>query len=220
MDLWVEFVKLNGYADDTSAHEADEDIEALIPKLEHDARNILEFMASNQLVANTQKTDLIIFKPNRKNEEPRSVFVVDAHVQESKQIKLLGLTISCDLRWTAHLKLLESATAQRIGLIRRMRTTLSQENLRTVAFGLVISKIRYGLAVFGRLQFRSEDATPTELKHLQIMLNGLMRIMTGNKLKDKKSIGKLMEETGLPAINQLIAESTLNEMWRLSLIHI
>ena len=56
MEEWVKESCIFNYADDTKSSCKDKDEQVVMRKLEEDATNILEFMASNGLVANPTKT--------------------------------------------------------------------------------------------------------------------------------------------------------------------
>ncbi len=56
MKEWVKHSCIFNYADDTESSCRDKHEQVVMRKLEEDATNILEFMASNGLVANPTKT--------------------------------------------------------------------------------------------------------------------------------------------------------------------
>ena len=53
LELWTKDSSLTAYADDTTTGCKDKEIEGVIKKVEEDAKRILEFLASNGLVANS-----------------------------------------------------------------------------------------------------------------------------------------------------------------------
>ena len=65
IDEWTQYAIMVGFADDNSATIIDDTIPGMTEKIESDAKNILEFMASNKLMANESKMTLMIF--GRKN---------------------------------------------------------------------------------------------------------------------------------------------------------
>ena len=70
-------------------------------KLEEDARNVLQFMASNGLKANPSKTTLMLL--NGKNKEPMTITVGESIVTQEKTAKLLGIQIDDDQKWTSQI---------------------------------------------------------------------------------------------------------------------
>ena len=55
------------YADDTMTRTTAKNKEELISRMEEDATNILKFMASNGLIANTNKTSLVILNLKKRD---------------------------------------------------------------------------------------------------------------------------------------------------------
>jgi len=92
MEEWVKHSCIFNYADDTESSCKDKDEQVVLRKLEEDATNILEFMASNGLVANPTKTVFMMLNNKRKeNEGTRKITVGEHQIQESKTTKLLGM---------------------------------------------------------------------------------------------------------------------------------
>ena len=60
LEEWIKHSKLLNYADDTSTSNSGKDVDTVIRNLEEDATGILQFMASNGLVANPTKTEFMI----------------------------------------------------------------------------------------------------------------------------------------------------------------
>ena len=60
LEEWVKHSTLLNYADDTSTSHSGQVLETVIENLEEDTGNILQFMASNGLVANPSKTEFMI----------------------------------------------------------------------------------------------------------------------------------------------------------------
>ncbi len=108
MEEWVKHSCIFNYADDTESSCKGKDEQVVMKKLEEDATNILQFMASNGLVANPTKTVFMMLKNKKKEKEGnRKITVGDHQIQESKSTKLLGMMIDTEmeksfLTWTEH----------------------------------------------------------------------------------------------------------------------
>ncbi len=66
MEEWVKHYYIFTYADDTESSCKDKNEQMVMKKLEEEATNILEFMASNGLVANTTKTVFMMLNNKKK----------------------------------------------------------------------------------------------------------------------------------------------------------
>ena len=60
LEQWVKHSKLLNYADDTSTSNSGSDLRSVIENLEEDVDSIIQFMASNGLVANPSKTEFML----------------------------------------------------------------------------------------------------------------------------------------------------------------
>eukprot|EP00095_Tigriopus_kingsejongensis_P008639 snap_masked-scaffold426_size175065-processed-gene-0.12 protein:Tk08639 transcript:snap_masked-scaffold426_size175065-processed-gene-0.12-mRNA-1 annotation:"hypothetical protein DAPPUDRAFT_52553" len=101
--------------------------------------------------------------------------------------------------------------------IEHVATTLPLMNgFQPIVDGLVISKLRYGLPVFGQVRFQDTDPTHGNMKKLQGVLNDLMRLVANKRISDKISCVDLSEMTGIPSLNRICASATLKELKRAS----
>ena len=175
-------------------------------------------MASNNLVANAAKTVFMILRKTRDASPPRSIRVGPASVLEAENEKLLGLRISKSLAWKDHLtgvNSVHSVIRQRLLLIRRLKYMVPKESLVSIVEGLVLSKVRYGLAVFSKIRLKESDPVPEEENSVQVALNDIMRLLCNVQRRDQTSINKLLQETGLLSFNQLSAQSVLLLTWKI-----
>lgn len=69
--------------------------------LEWEGLKVLKFLASNKLIANASKTDLLIIRPKMSDLYMRIV-VAGTEIEESMKTKILGVTITSDLKWKTH----------------------------------------------------------------------------------------------------------------------
>ena len=126
--------------------------------LEEDAKNVLRFMASNGLVANASKTALIFLnlKHTRKNEQGDlideiSARIGDTEVLQESSTKLLGIKLDHDQKWNSQITSLVSALNSRLYLIKRLSNSIEMKRLKKIADSLYMSKIRYGIQLYGRV---------------------------------------------------------------------
>ena len=92
LDEWLEWSSATTYADDTTTGVSHKDLEVVLKRLEIDAKNVLQFMASNGLVANPKKTTFIILNQRQRKEEIISIKIGNELVNQEKSAKLLGVS--------------------------------------------------------------------------------------------------------------------------------
>jgi exonuclease III len=214
IELWVSQTQILGYADDTSSYVSDKKMSNACRKLEEDSENILKFMEANYLIANPSKTKLMIFT-KEKRENKITLKIGNTSIEETKEEKLLGITISNDLTWHKHINEVINAINQRTMMLRRLTYSIPRENMGVLAQGLILSKIRYALPVYGRMSTNISDPINQEMHALEVKVNNIRRVMTGNKLSDRVPNMVLQEQTGIPSVNQMLIQSTLLETWKI-----
>ena len=108
-----------------------------------------------------------------------------------------------------------NAVNQRTMMLRRLSYSIPRENMGVLVHGLILSKIRYALPVYGRMSFNINDPINQEMHDLEVKVNNIRRLMTGSKLSDKVPNMILREQTGIPTVNQMLIQSTLLETWKI-----
>ena len=90
MELWLKTSKLTNYADDTTTDNKSKCIVEIKTRLEEDAINVLDFMASNGLIANQAKTEFLLLN-DKGDSNLREIRVGETTVQRTSNTKLLGI---------------------------------------------------------------------------------------------------------------------------------
>ena len=85
-----------------------------------------------------------------------------------------------------------------------------------IAHGIVISRIRYCLSVYGVEGLRLESNQQLSgLQHdVQKVQNNVLRILTGHKRSEHVRIADMLESTNILSVNQLTAYESVMEMWK------
>ena len=218
LEEWTNHSSISTYADDTCSSCHGKSQEEVMEKLEEDSKNILQFMASNGLVANESKTVFMMLNSKiSAGEISRKIMICNSEVTESTSSKLLGVTIDNDLKWKGHIYGkggVLSSLNQRLMTIRRLSNHIHQHKLKEIADSIWLSKLRYGLQLFSEV--RTENVQPTSqiMKELQKAQNKLMRALTGKKVSDRIKTAELLESLQMLSVNQISAQIKLTEMWK------
>ena len=101
-----------------------------------------------------------------------------------------------------------------MGLLKHLAINLPKQVFIPVTHGLVLSKLRYGLAVYGDVRIEDGDPTPGRMRKLQVALNRIARFLTGIRLQDRIKIEVLLPRANLPHVNQMAAKQKLGETFR------
>ena len=105
LQLRLKFLNITSYADDTKTCVSNKLLAKVIQMLEEDANNVLEFMASNGLVANPSKTAFRILnhKPIT-DPQPISIRIGSLRIEAESSAKLLGVTLNSNQKWAIQIK--------------------------------------------------------------------------------------------------------------------
>ena len=215
MEQWLSTSKLFNFADDTTTDNRGNNKEEIRTRLEEDAQNVLEFMASNGLVANQAKTEFLLLNEKKSDLTPLTeIKVGNITVHRTAHTRLLGVQIDDNQGWDTHVNRLISALNQRLFIIRRIAQHLPRDRLINVVHCLWVSKLRYRLQLCTTVQLNSQEQKTKTMKSLQLTQNRLLRVLNQTKLADKGSIESMLNKFKLLSVNQLAAEIKLIEVWK------
>ena len=215
MELWLRTSKLFNFADDTTTDNKGKTKEEIKERLEQDATHVLEFMASNGLVANQTKTEFLLLNEMKSDTTTLTEITVgETVVPRTNSTKLLGVIIEESQEWSCQLKSLQTSLNQRLFIIRRIARQIPKEKIMSIVHSLWISKLRYGLQLCFKVKVKAEETKSLALKSLQLSQNRLLRFLTKTRVSDRVSIDSMLEKCQLLSVNQLAAEIKLIEVWK------
>ena len=189
-------------------------MEKLREKCEKSVNSLLKYMAANKLSANDDKTHILVVRKDKNHPEELSFQAGNSTIKEKSSEKLLGMTVSNDLKWTDHLSKLEGYLRQRLFTLRRIEQQIPRSLLKRVADGIFMSKLRYGIAIMWPVRIKESDPEPSAIKGVKVVFNDMLRLLNGVARKDKVSIESMLSKLGWLSINQLVAEVRLVEVWK------
>ena len=207
---------IQGYADDTIHFvEANSEEEAKF-KLEQQAKNIFDYFASNELVANPSKTAFLMFRPGKSNGAPSSVRIDNTEIQESRSERILGIQVQSSLLWDDHISKVTSKVNYGLATVRQLRGLMTKKALTMIAEGIVLSHICYGISVYLNegVRMNESDSTNKNMQKLQVKQNDCMRLILNKNRKDLVTKEELLQGCNFTSVNHMAASATLMEVWR------
>ena len=146
------------YADDTTYSCSDTDPQTLSEKLTAKYKLLSEFLISNRLKLNDDKTHLLVLttsQTRRRSGGFQNVVIStpEAIISPTPCEKLLGAWIHQDLKWSEHLQdndenLLKALTT-RLSALKMVGKVASLQTRKMIADGIFISKLSYLISVWG-----------------------------------------------------------------------
>ena len=176
----------------------------------------MDYFATNKMVTNPSKTGLLILRPSKIQEKSASIKIAGENISEIQETKILGLWVTNDLKWKKQVDTLVSETNYSLSVLRRLQKFLSDRELKMLAEGMIMSKIRYCAAVYGSEWIRMKEEDPLSAMQctIQKIQNNALRIITNNKRSDHVRITDMLKATGWQSINQIVSYASLIEMWK------
>ena len=164
------------YADDTQILISDvkRNLPSLVLRMESTLSSLAAWFHAHGLKLNTSKTEVLLLgtRQNTRDLSPVSVRVGGGTIQESRCVKNLGVLFDRHLTWDAHVSdVVRKCVGLLIGL-RHLSHFLPRRVTLTIVQGLVMSRVRYCLSVYGNGS-ASNDA------RLMKIVNFATRVITG-----------------------------------------
>ena len=168
------------YADDSTVSYSDENPQAISAKISEKYSIIAEFMNSNKLNLNGDKTHLMLLATDKAwrsklNENSIHLNTGNEIIATSKSEKLLGGLINQNLKWTDHILLNDESMLKKLGTrlnaLKQMSKVADFKTRKMLANGLFMSKLIYLIPLWGGCE-------KFLIKALQIVQNKAARTVT------------------------------------------
>ena len=205
------------YADDSmhvTRHKREDNQQHLAESL----NDIATFLESNRLTVNQSKTQLIETKVPQKRTRlppnPPILAFLDEKgevkiIQCESHIRLLGINLSNNLNWTAHLisgeKPLFNTVKSKLGALNLIRHEIPMKARLILANGIILSRLHYMIPVWGGIP-------RSRVRQLQLLLSLTARFVTG--CPRITSAVRLMKKCGWWFASEMIRFHTLMALWR------
>jgi len=209
--IGLENVYLLVYADDSTIYCVGDTEEEVRQGLEAAADRLLAYMARSGLSANPDKTQFLMFS----NGQHDPIRVGESLIKETGSERLVGFTLSKNLKWEKHLEVLTQELKARTGILRRLSWHLSEQSMVTCMNSIFTSKLCFGLEVLVD-PFRHEDPNMPKSKalaHLQVLQNDAARATLAVRRNDRISQVELLRRTKQLQVSDLAQRATMVQAW-------
>ena len=166
------------FADDTNVFFHCDNIEDLISKSKEIMKELNSWFAANKLTLNTEKSSFTIFRSNRKRitNLPEYIEFQNYKIKRTPHVKYLGVNIDEHLTWDTHIKELCNKLKRLFHVFYNIREHLSIDNIKTIYYTLIYSRIKYGITLYGQ-------AAKNKIKRIQTLQNQLLKVLLGEKFR-------------------------------------
>ena len=164
------------YADDTNLTVCSDSINNLEEALNSEMKNIYQWLLSNKLTLNIEKTEYMIIGTRQRLAKIQENTTVSCGGKLWKQVyskKTLGVLIDDNLCWNEQIDNISKKVSKGIGMLRRAKPFVSFETLKYIYQALVQPSFDYCSMVWGNC---GEDSK----EKLQRLQNRAARVITGD----------------------------------------
>ena len=137
--MMVSETELCNFADDNTLYVCDPCIDNILLRLNNEIINTLNWFSINSMVANPDKFQLMFLGLNN-NLNKLSIKIGIEFICESKEVKLLGVTIDNDLKFKSHIRNLCAKANNKTCVLRRIRSQLSLNKAKLILNSFVIKQ--------------------------------------------------------------------------------
>ena len=126
------------YADDNSPYATGTNMNSVMEKLENDSKALLKWVSNNSLKANPDKFHLLLNSNNN-----LSIKVDEFLIGNSKNEKLLGITLDNDLNFNEHVNKLCKKASQKLHALGRISKYMNIDQRRKIMTAFIHSQFGY-----------------------------------------------------------------------------
>ena len=191
------------FADDTGIFCQSKNMETLVFKVENIIDNINEWFTVNKLTLNVNKTSYVIFRSKRYNNAnpPDSISCGDIQIQRESKVKYLGITLHEHLSWDEHTNEICKKLKCFFPLFYNIRSYLNKENVITIFYTMIYSRLKYGSIVTGL-------TTQLNIDKIQILQNKLLKVLYMKKYR--YSTNRLHNELSILKFEDMVKQEILS----------
>jgi hypothetical protein len=155
-----------GFADDTYVIISGNSTDDLTKKLHDISIRHVSYLESLGMVVNKAKTEIMFLD---KVFTPQTVCFAGISIESTKHMKALGITISHDLKWNEHLRILLPKAHAKLSLLRKVRPVLTRDQFIQIATSQIFSTTYYAAPVWLNQTLGSKEWKRMDSFHYRVM---------------------------------------------------
>ena len=131
-----------------------------------------QWFKANKLTLNADKSNFVVFRSKQKKLEniPDQIKFENLSINRSNSIKYLGVILDEHLTWNEHINDLCNKLKRHFKTFYCIRRFLNREQIKTIYYALIYSRIKYGITVYG-------TACKNQIAKIQTLQNRLLKVL-------------------------------------------
>ena len=147
----IKFCKVHHFADDTNLLHFNKSFAKLNKLVNLDTKNLTVWLNANKISLNVDKTELVIFKHQRKKLDTEIKIKLNRkRLYPSQSVRYLGIKIDQNLNWKDHINDIAVKLNRANALLFKIRNFVNITFLKTIYFAIFDSHINYANLVWAQ----------------------------------------------------------------------
>ena len=117
--------------------------------LNSELHKISEWLASNELSLNAQKTKFMVFHSMQRKGKYPVLNINNTIIERVKQFNFLGIILHYTLKWQKHIDYISKKVSKAIGVMYRLKHIYPEAVLLIIYQSIINAHFTYGLLVWG-----------------------------------------------------------------------
>ena len=146
----LKFTKSSHFANDTCLTYSNKNPKTLETNLNHDLKNLTQWLRANRLSLNVNKTKLLIFKSkyNKNQYQDMIIKILGTRLEPSTQSNTFCIDIDHNLSWDFHIKEMNAKLSRTNGILSKLQHYVPKKTMLSVYYAPFYSHMTYGSLVW------------------------------------------------------------------------
>jgi hypothetical protein len=195
------------FADDTSIFLTGKNLDEIISSLNDELQIIVQWLDSNKLSLNIDKTHYMIFKPRNKDIIHNTQLTIRSqNISKVDNCKFLGVMLDDQLNWQTHINYIKNKVAKATGVLYNVRRNLLRKHMITLYNSLIYPYLSYCNTIWA-------SATKNALNPLILIQKQVIRCICF--LKKNQRTSSYFKPLNIMKLNELRTFSEAAFMYKL-----
>ena len=171
------------FADDSNFFCTGQSLSKVFETVNHELNSIVDWLNSNKMSLNVEKTHFMIFHSKGKNiPDKGEIKILSTNIYEVKFTKFLGVMIDSNLTWKHHIDYISSKISKNIGILKKARKILANDTLLTLYYSFIYPYLNYCIHIWG-------SSAHIHLNKILLLQKKIVRIISGvNRLSHSEPL--------------------------------
>ena len=166
------------FADDTNAFYSNKSLLDIESTINNQLINVNNWLSSNKLSLNVDKTNFVIFHPPQKrNVTQIKLYINHKLIKQVQSLKYLGVYLDSNLNWKSQIQYLSKKIKRSIRVLSKIRYYVNINILIQLYYSLIYPFLTYAITIWG-------NTYESTLKQILILQKKAIRIITFSDFKE------------------------------------